>query len=483
MLKSNNGGNKDDFKHQIKKSIYYLLIPSHYMSLKIAKADVSRKDWLTIKDDCFIEGPPSDYGPPSTLFVYGETQNSLFIPFAYAKNRFKKSPNKTYPFPTTNYKFIGQFRNNEQKLVFGEAVKQLKMNRSCLLSLHTGFGKTWMAIRLAKECGLKAAILAHRGILFEQWIKEIQKFTTATYQRMDTKGELNPDVDFYIFNVAYVHKLWDMNKKKWGYKRLGIYKDIGLLIVDEAHVVCAQEMSKALLFFQPRMLIGLTATPQRKDGMDKLLDLYFGESRITRISQHEFTVYRLPTDIKPEYTLNAFGKKNWNSVIEYLVTSAKRNEIIVNVAVKFSHKKILILTKRKAHCDELYARLLAKKQSVTVMKGNDKEYDIHARILISTYSKLGVGFDNPKLNMFIVACDVVEIEQYAGRLRHNKNKHRVIVDLVDKDSSCNNHWLTRRKWYKSRNGTIKNYYTAFPEEKPKTLVLKKGKKRLAPKIN
>jgi superfamily II DNA or RNA helicase len=446
------------------------------MSLRVDKEFLSIRDINQIKNDCFVEGKENDYGPAEILRAYGETNTALYVPFAYAKTHFRQSPNKETMFPQTNYQFYLDkfpFRTDggrDQEKVFNEAKGLIRKHRSALLSLFCGCGKTFLGIGLAQSSGLKCAILAHRGVLFDQWVDSIQKFTNAKVQQVDTDGELDPEADFYIFNIAFVHKRWQKSTKCWIPKKLGIYKDIiGMLIVDEAHIACASEMSRALLYFNPRVAVALTATPVRKDGMDKALELYFGKydtTRIVRIATDPFTVYRLPTGVKPEFTRNAFGKKDWNSVIKYLVEDESRNKLIVKLVCKFKEYNILILTKRKAHCTLLSKELATLKITNTVMTGTTKKYDKSARVLLSTYSKLGVGFDDTRLNMLIVACSVTEVEQYAGRLRDGKGKKRVIIDLVDDDPNCLSHWSERRKWYISRNGNIKHYYREFPEEKP-----------------
>jgi len=444
------------------------------MSQRINKNTLSEHEINEIKNDCFVQGAENVYGPAETLRAYGETTNAIYIPFAYAKKRFKTSPNKDIEYPKAEYKFNTKdypFRTDggrDQEQVFNEASNLIKKYRSVLLSLYCSFGKTYTGIRLAQSTGLKTAILVHRGILFDQWIESIQKFSTGIVQKVGTDGILDPNADFYIFNIAFVHKKWDKSLQCWKAKKLGAYPEIGVLIVDEAHIACASEMSKALLYFNPRCCIALTATPKRKDGMDKALELYFGEyatTQIIRIASDPFLVYRLPTNIKPEYSYNAFGKKDWNSVIKSVIENKNRNDLIINLVKKFSENNILILTKRKDHCKILAEQLNELGITNTIMVGIQKVYDKTARVLLSTYSKLGVGFDDTRLNMLIVACSVTEIEQYAGRLRDGIGKKRIIIDLVDNDPNCLSHWQERRKWYLSRNGIIKHYNKCFPEEK------------------
>lgn len=458
------------------------------MSVKLSKKELKIETQNKIKNECFIQGLPNPYGPAEKLRVYGETTQSLYVPFAYYKNKWNITPHKTIDYPSAKYDFYNDkypFRQDggrDQKQVYEEAKNTIKNYKTCLLSLHCGYGKTYTAIRLAQTYKLKTAVLAHRGVLFDQWEESIVKFTNAIVQKVGTDGILNSDADFYIFNISYVHKKWDSSIRNWIPKKLGIYKDIGLLIVDEAHIACAADMSRSLLYFNPRVAIALTATPTRKDGMDKALELYFGkytETRITRIASSPFTVYRFPTDIKPEFTRNSYGRKDWGSVITNLCENPERNKIIiqlVNVYVKEGNT-ILILTKRKSHCTYLSEQLNNIGISNTTMMGTDKVYNKNSPVLISTYSKLGVGFDDTRLNMLIVACSVTDIEQYAGRLRDGNGKKRIILDLVDNDSNCIGHWRERRKWYISRKGEIYTFPKADLYKDPKT-----PPKRLARKI-
>lgn len=446
------------------------------MSCKIDRNFLTRQEILQIKDDLFIEGEPSDYGPAETIDAWGENSESLYIPFNYYKNKFEKIPNKEIKFQKTNFKFTGTFKNEDQKKVYKEAISQLKQKKSTFLSLRTGFGKTFLAIHLSSTAKLKTGILVHRSILSDQWAESIKKFTEAKVQVIDSKTIFDPEADYYIFNIAYVSKNWDTETKKWKRKKFSdlLLKSIGVLVVDEAHICGASEMSKALQYFEPKFLIGLSATPTRKDGLDKILDLYFGEEKIIRISDDPFTVYKINTGIKPEFTNNVHGKKNWGSVINYLSNSEKRNNMIVDIVKNNPNEIFMILCKLKVHCDILSKKLEEIGENVTVMVGSKKVYDKTARILISTTSKLGVGFDDSRLTSLILAMDLIEVEQYAGRVRDSAGSNKKIFDLVDeKDFSCLSHWRQRRKWYLSRNGTI---ITLKKEEEPEPV-----RKRFAPK--
>lgn len=321
---------------------------------------------------------------------------------------------------------------------------------------------TYTGIRLAQKSKMKTAVLIHRTVLANQWKESIEKFTTARSQIMSTTDGLDPDADFYIMNIGYLFKEWNKKEKTWKMKPLGIYKHIGMVIVDEAHVACASEMVKSLFFFEPRILIGLTATPHRKDGLDKVLDVYFGKERVVRISQSIFYVYPFKTFFQPTCIKNAQGRKDWSKVIDSIAEDETRNGKIVELVDMFKNETIMILTKLTKHVSVLVSMLKNKGVSVTKMCGTDKTYNSTARVLISTFSKLGVGFDDVRFNCLILASDVEQVEQYAGRLREG-SRDRIIIDMVDEDSNCKAHYSKRRKWYESRNGKIIPFEKKFPE--------------------
>ena len=84
--------------------------------------------------------------------------------------------------------------------------------------------------------------------------------------------------------------------------------------------------------------------------------------------------------------------------------------------------------------------------------------------MVSTYSKAGVGFDNPKLDMLIVAGDVEEMfEQYLGRVFRRMDTVPIIIDIVDKFHVFDKHFQTRMLTYLQSGGDIKNFNEYFPE--------------------
>ena len=100
------------------------------------------------------------------------------------------------------------------------------------------------------------------------------------------------------------------------------------VIIDEIHAIMAESLSECMIHLAPRYLIGLSATPTRPDGLDKLLDFYFGtDTKIVRELYHPHDVYKIDTGIDYEQESN-----NWCAMITEQCLHTKRNDLIVNIA-------------------------------------------------------------------------------------------------------------------------------------------------------
>jgi superfamily II DNA or RNA helicase len=172
----------------------------------------------------------------------------------------------------------------------------------------------------------------------------------------------------------------------------------------------------------------------------------------------EHTYYKYSTGLVPEVKKNMRGDTDWNSVLAFQTNHPERNRWIVDVCLRFKDRNILVLCKRKAHTEILTKMLQDEKESVDYTTGTKKKYSKDARILVTTYSKSGVGFDHPKLDMLIVASDVEELfEQYFGRCVRREDVVPIVVDFVDTLKSLENHFRTRKNYAISVGGKVKEY--------------------------
>ena len=433
------------------------------MSVRIPLEQVSVKERTIIAKQLRFNKKETSYNkfkPSATIYAYDieefdnpdeplEQNGYIYVPFWWGLINVKSStrPNRDV-FKESESIFTGTLRPL-QKEVRQEALGLLNRYGSCILSLYTGAGKTITAINLACKTKLKTLILCHRLVLIDQWKESINKFCPGAKIQVlkgaekRSKDSLDESNDFFIMNALNVSK-----------KGHHYFDCIGTMIVDEVHVMATEQLSKAFSFVQPRYLVGLSATPYRSDGMDTLLEAYFGKEKIFRKLHHQHYVYKISTTFEPNMELGRNGKVDWNSVIESQTSDQNRNELIVRICAFFKDRTFLILSKRVAQVTWLVNRFNEIGESVTSLVGVQKKCNYNSRILVATVQKAGVGFDHPKLDSLVIASDVEEyFIQYLGRIFRREDTEPIVFDILDKNPILTKHYRTRQKIYREHGGT------------------------------
>lgn len=321
-------------------------------------------------------------------------------------------------------------------------------NHRYLLGDFTVTHNTACAINLATAINFSTLVIVNKLVLIKQWEESILKFCPqAIIKKPTAKTKITADVHFYIMNAQNVEKM-----------PKNFFKNVGTVIVDEAHMIMAETLSKSLQYVFPRYLIGLTATPYRPDGLDILLTLYFGQHKIIRKLYRQHTTYRVDTGFKPPIEKTAQGRVNWGAILDAQANNQDRNDLIINLIKHYSERNFLVLVKRVEQGKYIVNKLLEQKESVTDLIGSNQEFDKDARILVGTCQKVGVGFDHSKLDALVLATDVEEyFIQYLGRVFRTKDHEPLIFDLVDNNNILIKHFNTRRKVYQDHGGTVKNF--------------------------
>lgn len=357
---------------------------------------------------------------------------------------------------TIQYKFQGTLRE-EQKDCRNKALSKLQTHKCLILSCFTGFGKTVTAINMASKIKLKTFIVVPKKPLLTQWKLEIEKFLPGATSMIIDPSKLKLDLenvpDFCISNACNVHKIDKNFLKKYGF-----------VIVDEAHLQMTEKLSENLLHLTPRYLLGITATPYREDGYNQLFNLFFGDEKVSFTLNKKHIVYRVKTGFIPnkekylKYGPNYRQKIDWNNILDEQAKDEERNKIIINIIKRFKDRTFLVLVKRIEHGEYLIHHLKESGENVTSLLGKQQIFDKEARILIGTNSKIGTGFDHPKLDTLLCACDMVAYYiQFIGRVMRTKDVEPLIFDLVDSHPILKKHFDKRSKVYIKHGGEIVKY--------------------------
>jgi superfamily II DNA or RNA helicase len=337
-------------------------------------------------------------------------------------------------------------RDTQQPL-FDQALTILRTHHvgSCLISAPCGFGKTYMSLALAITLGQRVlVVIGDRNVLLKQWEDACaEHFGSVCAQRIKKPAErIHPDTQLILINVGTLARC-DLRH---------INQHVGTIILDEVHTFCTQARMRVLLGIFPRYLIGLSATPYRNDGQDKILELWFPQPHITASRVVNHTVYHVPTHI--QFKTDA---SQWTNLLTEQAQHEGRNAQIASIPTQYPDRCFLVLCKRIAQGNTLCALL---EQScpgqVDNLLGGKNAHDKEKRILIATAQKCGMGFDDPRFDALIVAADLeMYFIQYLGRIfRCRSGREPIVFDIVDGNRALDRHWKKRKAVYKKNGGTI-----------------------------
>ncbi len=427
------------------------------MAICIEYSTLSKKVKRELKSALTTKPLQTQYDQsPNKLKCYEVDRENdiMYVPLSQWETLWDEFPSSRNKYPKTKVKFNGTLytketdpkgRGRDQDVVFKEAVSRLKDKHSCFIGAFTGFGKSAMGIALAAYFKLKTAVICHSDIIKEQWKEEFERFTNAKVQIVKGKKPLDPTADVYIMGIQKSSTM----PREW-------LEKMGFVIVDEAHICTEKAFTNSLLRFQPLYIVGFSATPDRNDGLHKLLYMYFGPLNdfICRSETKNFTVTKYVTQYKPEINYRMVKGEmtlDWNKVMSSLAENEDRQTEIVQIAIKHPKEKIIILSSLTVQSRGIYDKLVAAKESVELLIGTKKKWDKTKRILVAGTKKGGVGLNDPFLTMLILASSTKDVRQFEGRIRTTDN---LIYDVVDDNRTLEKHWELREDWYEERGATI-----------------------------
>lgn len=228
---------------------------------------------------------------------------------------------------------------------------------------------------------------------------------------------------------------------------------VGHIIVDECHRCPSRTFTQAVTAFDSKYMLGLSATPYRRDGLSRLIFWHLGDV-VHEVKKEDL----LETgDIVPaEVVIRETSFRTWldpseeySTMLTELTRDPERNELIATDIVaeaKNGGGICLVLSDRKAQCETLKALLGLCDVQCEVLTGdvaNGKRQAIidrlnqgKIRVLIATGQLIGEGFDCKKLSTLFLATPIRfdgRVTQYLGRVLRpapGKKKAR-IFDYVD----------------------------------------------------
>ena len=329
-----------------------------------------------------------------------------------------------------------------------EAVTDMLAHQNGVLCAITGSGKTAMMIYMMCQLQQKTLILVHTIELANQFRDALIKFTNLKKSEIGRlgNGQRNiKDITVGLLQTVTAMPVADLNN------------NFGLVFVDEVHIAPADTYAAALSRLDARRKYGASGTPERADGLTKVIFWLTGPMRHIVPQSKLGAVIIKPTVrvIETEYMFPLFDTSEYQAMITDLSTNADRNKLIIDTLVDYPTEQVCMLCQRKEQVELLHKTIpgsvtltsdMGKKARVAVMKGL---LDGTHRVVISTFQLFSTGIDIPTLQIMFVCApikSVVKVRQSAGRLMRTTpllpNKKPIIVDFADKRVE-----LLKHQWY------------------------------------
>ena len=325
--------------------------------------------------------------------------------------------------PPLNFSFHGELKPFQQVAVDGMLARDFGT-----LSSATGSGKTIMALYMVARRRQPALIVVHTKDLASQWRRRIETFLGIAADNVGMIGGGKKAVGEEI-TIALVQSLYRCVED--------VAEHIGFLVVDECHRCPSRTFTEAVTGFDSKFMLGLSATPWRRDKLSKLIFWHLGDVH------HEVDKNRLvesgdvlPAEIiirKTRFKPYHDPVNEYSKMLSELTTDTQRNVLIASDVARETKRNTgicLILSDRKGHCENLRALLKYRfKIDAELLTGDlsmDERRNVverlnqsEANVVIATGQLVGEGFDCRNLATLFLATPIRfsgRVIQYLGRV-------------------------------------------------------------------
>lgn len=354
-----------------------------------------------------------------------------------------------------------------------------------------GVGKTVIGLYIAGHFKVKTLVIVHKEFLMNQWIDRINQFLPNS--RIGTIQGEKADIEEKDIVIGMLQSV-SMHK----YPPY-VFEQFGFVIYDECHHLGARVFSKALRKTTFKYTLGLSATPNRKDGLTRVFLWYLGDIVYKQGKNEDSDVdvciyYYNNSDTKYSKEVRNFKKQIMNPIIiSNIAQCKKRNDFILSILPKLIEegRYLLILTERISQVTYLFDSIEEKKiatvgKYIGKLKQEVLDESLKCRIIVGTYNMIEEGFDCKSLDTLIMATPKVDIEQAVGRILRKQKEERTIkplvIDLYDQFANCVNKGKRRITFYRKQKYNIINKMVDDDQEKALIIDMKDDKKSKKEKV-
>lgn len=408
---------------------------------------------LTIPNPKYLENARMgrwNRGTPRTLRYYRKLpKEGLRVPRGYLRQLILFCRKNDLPFtlddrrrtlPEIDFNFRGELKPFQEI-----AVKRMLQKDFGTLNAPTGSGKTVMGLFMLARRRQPALIIVHTRDLAYQWMSRIETFLGIPENEIGFIGGGKKMVGGAV-TVALVQSLYKISAD--------VSPKTGFIIVDECHRCPSRTFTEAVTVFDSRYMLGLSATPFRRDKLSKLIFWHLGDVH-HEIENRQLVdsgdVLAADVHFRETTFVPYFDPVNdYSRMLSELTADDERNRQIADDVAREARSNpgtTLVLSDRKKHCEALWSLIKYRNHAacefLTGDRTDQERKEIVQRlnqgrikILVATGQLIGEGFDCPNLTTLFLATPVRfsgRVLQYIGRvLRPAPGKKKAkIVDYVD----------------------------------------------------
>jgi superfamily II DNA or RNA helicase len=326
-----------------------------------------------------------------------------------------------------------------------------------------------MALNLAVQLKRRFLIIVDKEFLMNQWKAEIENFIEGARVGILQAQTVQTDAEKYDVTICMIQTICRREFPD------GFFDQYGFTIFDECHHLGASYFSKALLKIQTKWMLGLSATPDREDGLTCVFEYYLGEAvykKTQRAPDKEAVVkaiwFRSEDPAYAEIPVNWRGEPVTAKLLNQVADFEARNQLILQNILEYAkdpQRFILILSDRISQLDWITNAL----NSTSIVHGyyiggmKQKVLDENAdkcQILLATYQMASEAFSVKKLNTVILTTPRKNVQQSTGRIFRQRIEERKvaphIIDIIDSHECHVRRWYIRQRFYKECEYTIQH---------------------------
>lgn len=300
-----------------------------------------------------------------------------------------------------------------------------------IINMKTGSGKTVCSLYIIGKYKMRTLIIVNTIELMNQWCDAIKVFLPDAKIGKIQGGTFDVDNKDIVIGMVQTISM----RKEYTKDKFSIFS---LVFIDECHHMSSEVFSEALFKTRVKYTFGLSATVNRKDGLEYIFkwhigDVIYSDADSSKKQETIFVKIEYRGETKEKMLYN--GKPKISTMITEISEDTERTRIICDKLLDLEDdRRVLVLSDRISQLQQIHKILGDKISGMFIGKTPDdiKQETRNKKIMLATYQIASEGFNHPCLNTLLFATPRSSVTQAIGRIYRKIHLIQpMIIDLVD----------------------------------------------------